>query len=339
MTQDHDVVPDAGRRHPPGQPGWRKKLRRVSSRLAPLGLAAAIGLSLSQSGEIPAHAQAALPRAWVSGVGDDANTCARAFPCKTFGSGTQSKTEPGGEINILDGGGFGATTINKSISIVAEGFQAGVLAAGTTGIIVNAGANDVVVLRGLEIEGAGTGIVGIRFNSGAALYVEDTTINGFTSDGIRVQTGASAELHLSNVLVRNTGGSGVLLSTTSGQIDATLDGVTLDRNAVGLNVRDRSRATIRNSLVTNNTQVGLQAQAAAGAAELNVENTATSSNGIGVQAGGAGQPSTARISNVTVNGNLTGIGVGTSGAVLNRCQGETHMRCTYDHVDPSVALV
>jgi len=192
-----------------------------------------------------------------------------------------------------------------------------VLAAGTTGIVVSAGPDDVVVLRGLDIEGTGTGSVGIRFNSGAALFVEDTTINGFTGDGIHVQTGASAELHLSNVLIRNTGGSGILLSTTSGQIDATLDGVTLDRNAVGLNVRDRSRATIRNSLVSNNTQAGLQAQAAAGAAELNVENTATSSNGIGVQAGGAGQPSTARIANVTVNGNLTGIGVGTSGAVLS----------------------
>src|SRR5437667_1735900 len=83
-----------------------------------------------------AHAQAT--RTWVSGVGDDANPCSRTAPCKTF-AGAISKTAPGGEINVLDPGGFGAVTITKSITISSEGFEAGVLVSGTNGIIISGG--------------------------------------------------------------------------------------------------------------------------------------------------------------------------------------------------------
>src|ERR1700747_1674983 len=84
-------------------------------------------------------AQAQASRTWVSGVGDDANPCSRTAPCKTF-AGAISKTAAGGEIDALDPGGFGAVTITKSITIDGGGGQvASVLAAGTNGIIVNAG--------------------------------------------------------------------------------------------------------------------------------------------------------------------------------------------------------
>src|ERR671918_202732 len=58
----------------------------------------------------PAHAQAT--RTWVSGVGDDVNPCSRTAPCKTF-AGAISKTAAGGEINVLDPGGFGTVNINN----------------------------------------------------------------------------------------------------------------------------------------------------------------------------------------------------------------------------------
>src|SRR5881296_1387534 len=101
-----------------------------------------------------AHAQAT--RTWVSGVGDDANPCSRTAPCKTF-AGAISKTAAKGEINVLDPGGFGAVTITKSISIEAVGVIAGVLVSGTNAIVINALPTDVIVLRGLTIEGLGTG--------------------------------------------------------------------------------------------------------------------------------------------------------------------------------------
>src|SRR6201984_3508840 len=84
-------------------------------------------------------AQAQASRTWVSGVGDDANPCSRTAPCKTF-AGAISKTAAGGEIDALDPAGYGAVTITKGITIDGGGGQvASVLAAGTNGIIVNAG--------------------------------------------------------------------------------------------------------------------------------------------------------------------------------------------------------
>src|SRR6201993_2892138 len=105
----------------------------------------------------PAHAQAT--RTWVSGGGDDANPCSRTAPCKTF-PGAISKTAAGGEIDVLDPGGFGAVTITKSITLAAEGTgEAGILVAGTNGVTVNCTTdpNCKVILRGLQIDGGPPG--------------------------------------------------------------------------------------------------------------------------------------------------------------------------------------
>src|SRR6266436_4301458 len=81
------------------------------------------------------------------------NPCSRTAPCKTF-AGAISKTANFGEIDALDPGGFGAVTITKSITIDGGGGQvASVLAAGTNGIVVQAGPTDVVILRNLRING------------------------------------------------------------------------------------------------------------------------------------------------------------------------------------------
>jgi hypothetical protein len=110
---------------------------------------------------VPANAQAT--RTWVSGVGDDANPCSRTAPCKTF-AGAISKTAVGGEINVLDPGGFGAVTITKSVQIRSE-FEAGVLVSGTNGIVVSVAASDKVLLEGLDIEGLGQVSTGSRWSA------------------------------------------------------------------------------------------------------------------------------------------------------------------------------
>jgi hypothetical protein len=126
----------------------------------------------------PVDAQAT--RTWVSDVGDDVNPCSRTAPCKTF-AGAISKTAPGGEIDALDPGGFGAVTITKAITIGGGGGQvASILMSGTNGIAVQASVTDVVTLRNLRINGIGTGINGIRFLSGAALHIQNCYIFGFT---------------------------------------------------------------------------------------------------------------------------------------------------------------
>ena len=109
-----------------------------------------MALAVCLASAATAHAQAT--RTWVSGVGDDANPCSRTAPCKTF-AGAISKTAPCGEIDVLDPGGFGALTITKCISIENDDGIAGVLVSGTNGFIVQAGATDRVMIRGLTFEG------------------------------------------------------------------------------------------------------------------------------------------------------------------------------------------
>ena len=123
--------------------------------------------------------QAGPNRTFVSGTGTDSGTCTRAAPCKTFAFAL-TQTAAGGEIDVLDPAGYGAVTITKAISIVNDGV--GVAAIGVSSgnaITINAGANDSVHLRGLTIEGLGSGLSGILFNSGANLAIENCVIRNF----------------------------------------------------------------------------------------------------------------------------------------------------------------
>ena len=236
-----------------------------------------------------AHAQAT--RTWVSGVGDDANPCSRTAPCKTF-AGAISKTAAGGEINVLDPGGFGAVTITKSITISSEGFEAGVLVSGTNGIIVNAANTDVVVLRGLDIEGLGTGLSGIKVLAVGALYVEKCTINHFTQNGINfVPTSATAstsQIHVTDTIVRNNTGAssgGILVKpgtnvTAIGEIERTQ----LRNNQFGLRIEDNSTVTAKDTTAIGNTGNGFIAVSVGGPTNLNLNACVASSNtGSGVK--------------------------------------------------------
>src|SRR5688572_30743174 len=146
---------------------------------------------------ISSVAQAQATRTWVSGVGDDVNPCSRTAPCKTF-AGAISKTASGGEISVLDPGGFGAITITRSITIDGTGTMGSILGSGTTGIIINiTGAADpvkAVRIRGLSINGAGSGLQGIKVIAAHKVSIEDTVIDGFTSDGITVVVPGAAQV-------------------------------------------------------------------------------------------------------------------------------------------------
>jgi hypothetical protein len=135
---------------------------------------------------IPASASAQATRTWVSGVGDDANPCSRTAPCKTF-AGAISKTAAKGEINCLDPGGFGGVTITKSIAIKCQYTEGGVLVSGTNAIVVNAAATDAVTLQGLDVNGLGTGLNGIRIIQAKSVKILDSEIFGFVRNGVDVE--------------------------------------------------------------------------------------------------------------------------------------------------------
>jgi hypothetical protein len=257
-----------------------------------------------------AYAQAA--RTWVSGVGDDVNPCSRTAPCKTF-SGAGIKTALGGEVDALDPGGFGTLTITHALTIDGSGDLTSIDARGTLGITVSAGAGDVVVLRGLAINGMGSGNSGIRFVSGKALVLENVKISGFVNHGIDFQPAAGGQLFVSNADIRNVGGSGILAASSGGVANVTVDSSRIENASVGINARSNSRVGIRNTVVSNVTGVGLLSQSDAGTAELNAESVQSSLNLVGFQVGGTGTAATLRMSNVDVFDNTTGIAVGTNG--------------------------
>ena len=163
---------------------------------------------------MPAAAQAT--RTWVSGIEDDANPCSRTAPCPYLRR-RYSKTAAGGEIDALDPGGFGGVTIIKAITIAQEEGvgEAGILVAGTNGITVNAGANDVVVLRGLQFDGGPIGsnsLAGVKFNTGAALIIQNCSIRNFTGGspngyGVAFTPSTTSTLFMSDTVVSNNSSS------------------------------------------------------------------------------------------------------------------------------------
>lgn len=204
-------------------------------------------------------ASAQATRTWVSGVGDDANPGSRTAPCKTF-AGAISKTAEKGVITVLDPGGFGSVTITKSITIDGGGGEGGVLSAGTNGIVINADADDVVILRNLQIEGVGTGLTGLIILNAGAVYLENCRIQGF-ANGIVETTSATTgtQIFLRDSFVQECEGNGISL----GPVEGAASVLFLDRSRIqgcgtGLSVGTGARAILNESVVAFNVADGLK---------------------------------------------------------------------------------
>jgi hypothetical protein len=220
-----------------------RKMSSITKRLA-LIVAALFATGLLYSA--PAAAQAT--RTWISGVGDDVNPCSRTAPCKTF-QGAIAKTAAGGEINCLDPGGFGSVSITKSISLICDNTQTGVLVAATNAIIINS-TTAFVVISGFDIEGLGqtgvAGINGIYVLNASVVHVRNSKVRGFRNGygiNFQPQTG-SAQLFVDYVTVSESGSSAN--PTTSGGINVN--------PAAGFT----ASATITNSQIVDNANVGLR---------------------------------------------------------------------------------
>jgi Right handed beta helix region len=292
----------------------------MTKRISALIIATLLALGLHA-----APAQAQLTRTFVSANGSDANDCSRGAACRTF-AGALAKTNAGGEINVLDPAGYGTVNINKSISIVNDGVgSAGVLVpSGGTGISINAGANGVVNLRGLIIEGAGVGQNGIEFTGGKSLNIENCVIRNLTELGIFFLPDGSHTLTVSNTLISDNGGTAIyLVPTGSGTVTAVIDRVEIDNNAgsgvslsgsLSTGVLD---ATVVDSAANGNANGGFTVFSATGnaAATLTVVRSIAANNQTGLSAFGAN--ATVRVEQSTVTGNTTGWSITSSGVLLS----------------------
>jgi hypothetical protein len=260
-------------------------------------------------------AQAQATRTWVSGVGDDANPCSRTAPCKTF-AGAISKTAACGEIDALDPGGFGAVTITKAITIDGTGTLAGILAASTFGVTINVGStSDVVTLRGLSINGACTGIIGVRVlgNMPKAVNIEDCVIFRFSTLGIDYHTtaGTLGNLNVRNSVVRDNTGDAISAQTSVGIVKGSLVNSTFSGSANGLRAKLNSRIHADRCNFSGNTGDGVFADGTGGTGVADITNSLISNNGsagIEANAGGVGRVNNCDIFANTGTGALVGAG-------------------------------
>ena len=288
----------------------------------------------------PASAQAT--RTWVSGVGDDANPCSRTAPCKTF-AGAISKTAAGGEINCIDPGGFGAVTITKSMTIACEDVEAGVLNAGTSGVIVNALATDIIVLRGLDFDStpATPGLNGIRFIAGAALHVEDCVIRDNTGAGVGNGNGilfapsGTAELYVRDTIITGNNDGIHIQPTGAGVAKVVIETSSIENNnlagvkADGTSNTGGSNTTIVNSNVSGNTNAGISILNPGGGPAINlmVDGVTVANNGAagGLRVDGAN--ATIRVGRSSISGNATGTAIVNGGVIssygTNQLNGNT----------------
>lgn len=276
-----------------------------------------------------AHAQ---DRTWVSGVGNDADPCSRTAPCKTF-AGAYAKTNAGGEIDVLDRGGFGEITISKAITIDGGDLSGGILAAGGNGIVVNVTAGTVVTIRNVAIIGVTSAsgsppLNGIRLIQAGKLHVEHCEIYKFTQRGIDIAPTGAAFVYVKDSFIHDNVGAGVGMSpaVAGGSIKGNLDNVRSENNQNGFVEQDNSKVSIRNSVAAGNGTNGFLAiGSASGNPDMLLESCITSTNSNGVRTQGTANTKI-RISNVTITDNATGISVA-AGMVIssgnNSIQGNT----------------
>ncbi|MFA6117817.1 MAG: right-handed parallel beta-helix repeat-containing protein [Sphingomonas sp.] len=271
----------------------------------------------------PVSAQAT--RTWISGVGDDVNPCSRTAPCKTF-QGAIAKTAAGGEINCLDPGGFGSLTITKSISLICDSTESGVLVAATNGFIINS-TNAVVHISGFDFEGLGqtgsAGVNGLYILNAAAVHIRNTKIRGFRNGyGVNFSpSNASGQLFLDNVTISesgvasnaNTGGilinpaagfSAKVTITNSLVSDNINFGLKLDTTGI---VGSSINATVSNTVFSNDsTGILVTSPVNTGTSQLFLRDSVVTHNTYyGVIASGPG--STVRVANTSITDNATGI--------------------------------
>ena len=237
-------------------------------------------------------------------LGSDSNPCTRMSPCLTFAAAL-AQTMAGGEIDVLDPGDFGPVTIAKSVSIYgdAAGVAGAIPSPGTSGIVVSAGANDSINLRGLIFDGVNaSGTSGVVFLSGARLHIENCVFLGFTTSGMTFSPGTGSAV-TTQLVVQDT---------------------TIHNNATGLLIRPTggiaANAVLRRLHIDNNTGEGLRVDGTAASGAINAtlaDSTASLNAGNGIDAVGGPGNATVDIMRVVAASN------GSAGIQSNQSSGGT----------------
>ncbi len=253
-------------------------------------------------------AQAQATRTWVSGLGDDANPCSRTAPCKTF-PGAYSRTATGGEIDVIDPGGFGTITIGHSITIDGGGgIMASILGSLTPGVTINGGPSDDIILRNLTLTGVfdytSPGTTGIVFNSGRQLSVIHCVVENWSQYGIFMNTTTATKMSIWNTEVNHAGLAGVYSSSTGTSNSVSFTNSFVTNSTTGLQAHNNVSFQVSYSTVANNIAGdGVLADGTSNS-NVTVEDSTVTENNVGVHSTNNG---TIRIGHNSITFNNTGM--------------------------------
>ena len=243
----------------------------------------------------------AAPASFVSVRGTDTGNCAAiTTPCRTFAYAL-GQTSTHGEIFAIAPGDYGPVTINKSISITGTVDGAGITSAATVSglgniahIIVDAGANGLVYLTGLTLNGSvAPGFpAGVVVREGTRVIIRDCAIRNY-SFGINVATGGASTLlddafSRAPIFIGPESRRGVIhrVSAANAQGDAiTLfgsGGTMISESSIsgsGSGVFARTHFFLTRSAISNNANFGVSDQGVVNSAHNNLIR----GNGVNVQ--------------------------------------------------------
>lgn len=238
---------------------------------------------------------------YVAYNGSDANACTRTGLCKTI-THALTVVNAGGQVSIVGSGTYDDFTVTKAVTIAAE---PGVVAtldvpANANGVTISAGATDRVVIRGLNVNGHGSG-QGITVNSAGEVSIENCLSRNFFH-ALNFTPSAAATLTVRSGLF-DASDTSIFVCCAAG---GTAANVVIDRatikngNYAGVNV-DATLVTVSNSTLSGPNVSGSKGVFAIhGTAVL--ENDVISDYYAGVEV-----TSVAFLSGNTISGNTYGV--------------------------------
>jgi hypothetical protein len=190
-------------------------------------------------------------------------------------------------------GEYSSTIITKSVQILADGGQASISSSSSSvspvsaAIVINAGATDVVKIRGLITNRHGSlAAGGIGFVAGKALHLENCTlVNAGANWGVHFAPAGDSELTISNCTIANNGGAsggGVLVRPQAGATGkVVISNSRITNNRDGLIIFGGSDVLIRHSTISGSENRGIRSVEAD--ASVRVADSTISGNQVGLQ--------------------------------------------------------
>ncbi|MGI9166306.1 MAG: right-handed parallel beta-helix repeat-containing protein [Pyrinomonadaceae bacterium] len=136
--------------------------------------------------------------------------------------------------------------------------MASILGSSVNGITINitdaADLAKAVRIRGLTINGAGSGLQGVKVTAASKVVIENTVIDGFT-DGIGVAAASAAQVFMKSTVIRNNSGAGISVAAAGNQV--ALSDVAVVFNGNGLvTAAGGTIVSFRNNIIYGNKKDG-----------------------------------------------------------------------------------